>query len=189
MWSTNELGIEVWGVVERISDIDLPTGSQLVVKDMNSVPPKIANTCELRVDPTINENFLIGQNRAFIFMGTITRKVPILLTENDDFLMRLRSEFDSRWKKAELHAEPMIMKDLSENVGHYVRIKGTVVDIKEFNSRETSPYSFILRLVDRGAGIDVLSKKRYTGEVEVVGVVRENKGLTVIDSISITGTR
>jgi hypothetical protein len=186
MWSINELGLDVCGVVERISDLDLPAGSQLIVKNTDSVPPKITNTCELRIDPTISENFLIGQNRAFIFMGTATQKVPVLLTEDDDLLMRLRSEFNSRWDKAELHAEPIIMKDLSENVGHYTRIKGTVVDIKEFNPRETSPYSYILRVVDRGAGVDVLSKKRYTGEIEVVGSVRESKGLVAIDSISIT---
>jgi hypothetical protein len=43
----------------------------------------------------------------------------------------------------------------------------------------------VLRVTGMGVGVDVLANKEYSGDVEVMGKVRESRGTIAVDSIII----
>ena len=189
MWTINNLGLEVRGIVESLEEVDLPVGSQIVCRESGSLPRNVINSCDVKIDPRVNENFLLGRNRGFMFLGSVRKSTLILMTEDDDLLMKLSVEFNSRWNGAEPYAEPAEIKDLESCVDRYVRIRGTVSGTRRFDPRGALPYSTILRLVNMGMGVDVLSKKPYSGEIEVIGKVRTEGGAVAIDAMSIKEIR
>lgn len=181
MWSVKELGLEVKGIVESARDIDLPAGSTLVVKDSSYVPQRILNTCEVRTNPEVKGNILIGRNRAFIFSGIMSKSALVVVTEDDDMLLKLLNQFNTLWTGAVPYAEVVSIKDLRDNVGKYVKINGHITDARPFKGN--LPYSWILRVISMGVGVDVLADKEYRGDIEVVGKVREEKGAIAVDSL------
>ncbi|MDY6985705.1 MAG: hypothetical protein SVE93_04800 [Candidatus Thermoplasmatota archaeon] len=180
-WSAKELGLEVKGIVESAGDIDIPAGSMLVVRDSSYVPQKILDTCEVRTNPEVKGNMLIGRNRAFIFSGVMSKSALVVVTDDDDMLLKLSNQFNALWTGAVPYAEVVNIKDLRDNVGKYVKISGHVTDARPFKGN--LPYSWILRVISMGVGVDVLADKEYKNDIEVVGKVREEKGATAVDSL------
>jgi hypothetical protein len=189
LWSINELGIDVRGMVESAGDINMPSGSRLVVRDTGYLPAKILNTCEVRTNPNVRGNYLIGPNRAFIFSGIMANTSPVVVTEDDDLLLRLSNDFNSLWSGAEPYAEVVSIRDLRDNMGRYVKLRGSVTSARPFDSKGAVPYSWVLRVTGMGVGVDVLANKEYYGDVEVVGKVRENRGTMAVDSLIIREIR
>jgi len=183
MWSIKELGLGVKGIAESADDIDLPAGSMLVVKDSGNIPQKILNTCEIRTNPDVKGNALIGNTRAFIFSGVMSRGSLVMVTQDDDMLLRLSNMFNNLWNSAQPYAEVVSINDLRDNIGRYVKINGHVTSAKPFKGN--LPYSWVLRVINMGVGVDVLAYNEYEGDVEVVGRVREEKGAVAVDSLFI----
>jgi len=181
MWSIRELGLEVKGIIESAGNIDLPPGSMVVVRDSSSIPQKMLDSCEVRTNPDVKGNVLLGHTRAFVFSGIMSKSSMVMVTEDDDLLLRLSNHFNNLWASAQPYAEVVSIKDLMDNIGRYVKIAGHVTSAKPFKGNP--PYSCVLRVINMGVGVDILTDKEYDGDVEVIGKVRENRGTIAVDSL------
>ncbi|PKK86131.1 MAG: hypothetical protein CVT48_02395 [Thermoplasmata archaeon HGW-Thermoplasmata-1] len=184
VWSLSEISDPLI-VAEKLEGVPVPAGAKVVVRD--AVDARTFSSAEVRKNPEVRSNFILGKNRALIFTGQIEPGKMALWTVDDILLRRLNSEFNRLWTKSDGYVEHLKIAELAGKSGLRVKTEGVVLDVIPYRER------FLLRLSDHGHTIGVLTDKESDVKGSVVRVtgklVKSDSGYSLIDSEEIDKIR
>jgi hypothetical protein len=116
---------------ERLADVEVPPGSQVLVGRGTPVPEGIARRCEVRVTDRIHSNFALADGRALVFASTVKPGALAVWTYEDQVLQRLGLEWDQAWRAAEPSVPRASVTSLKDLTGRTVEVIGSVSDVAE----------------------------------------------------------
>lgn len=154
-WNLNELKSPL--IVAKKLEITPPSNAKVVV---SSPTPYAKNA---RENPDAIQNFAIGLNKAFIFLGDIKEGQMAIVTGDEDIIKELKEKFYELWRRKEE------VKSYIPSEGR-VRIRGIV--------RAVFPYrdGYLMRISYEKGVVGVILKERMDVEgrrVEVEGEFTE----------------
>lgn len=170
-------------LAESIEGVQVPPGSKVVVPRgrIDSVPPEVLATCEVRMHADVRVNACVGKDRALLFSGRITPRSYAVFTMDDNTVRQLQGDFERMWKESTPYVEQVPLKDLGSKAGRFVDVTGQAIDVMEFRGRK------MLRLTDGKVAVGVVAAHADVGaypgtHVRVVGKMHKESGYAYVEA-------
>lgn len=174
-WALSEVsrGVPPALMVERLEGLPVPRGAKVLVPDANAVPYDVLRSCDVRVNPDVNQNYAVGRDVALVFSSHVHPKAHAVYTREDAAVRKLQAEFQRVWMQAEPYVEPVSIEAVPSREGRNIEVVGTAAEWVEFRGRR------MLRLTANGKSVGVVTEDSSASSlqgnvVRVAGrVVRE----------------
>lgn len=186
VWSLRDLspqGSRPVMMAESVEGVEVPSGTKIVVPRgrIDSVPPSVLASCEVRMHGEVRVNAAVGKDRALLFSGRVSPKSYAVLTMDDNTVRQLQADFERMWRESTPYVEQVPLKDLGSKAGRFVDVTGQAVDVMEFRGRK------MLRLTDGKVAVGVVAKETDVGAypgstIRVVGRMHKESGYSFVEA-------
>jgi len=180
----------------NVGDVPIPYDTRIVVRKGAKVPPEISRRALVKEAENVNMNFALSEDRAYIFMGSLMRGTPAILTTDESILEELDSIFKRFWEESERHIYELSesLESLEEFSGSLVRITGRLLNPELLRhgheARLVLPNGRVISVVlssdSRVDDVGILSL--HGTFVEVEGVLRVSGDKIILEASSIRRT-
>jgi hypothetical protein len=186
VWSLRDVataGTRPVMLAEGVEGLSVPPGTKLVVPRgrIDSVPPEVLATCEVRMHADVRVNAAVGKDRALLFSGKVSPKAYAVFTMDEATVRQLQNDFERMWKESSPYVQTTALKDLGSMAGRVVDVTGQAVDVMEFRGRK------MLRLTDGKVAVGVVAAKEdvsaYPGSMlRIVGRMHKEAGYAYVEA-------
>lgn len=185
VWSLRDVagqGARPVMLAESVEGISVPPGTKIIVPRgrIDSVPPDVLSTCEVRMHADVRVNAAVGKDRALLFSGRVSPKSSAVFTMDEHTVRQLQGDFERMWKESTPYVEQAVLAELGSKAGRVVDVTGQAVDVMEFRGRK------MLRLTDGKVAVGVVAKEdvsAYPGNtLRIVGRMHKDAGYSYVEA-------
>jgi len=176
-----------------IGDVPIPYDTRLIVRKGSSVPPEISRRALVKETDNVNMNFALSEDRAYIFMGPISRGTPAVITTDESILEELDRVFRTLWETSEKHIYELseVLDNIENFSGSFVKISGRLLNPELLRhgheARLVLPNGKVISIsISSDSRIDEIEILSLHGVfVEVEGLLKVSGGKILLEATSI----